>query len=61
MMLERPFCSPRPGRARQLEDVRAKNADLARLERLLDKTIKRCPGKAVAECRVLDVLNANYA
>jgi MerR family mercuric resistance operon transcriptional regulator len=44
--------------AGHLEDVRAKIADLTRLERLLAKTIKQCSGKAVPECPVLDVLDA---
>jgi MerR family mercuric resistance operon transcriptional regulator len=43
--------------ARHLHDVRAKIADLARLERVLAKTIKQCSGKAVPECPVLDVLD----
>jgi MerR family mercuric resistance operon transcriptional regulator len=46
--------------AHHLHDVRAKIADLARLERLLARTIKQCSGKAVPECPVLDVLNANH-
>lgn len=40
-----------------LEDVRTKIADLARLARLLARTIKRCSGKAVPDCPVLDVLD----
>jgi MerR family mercuric resistance operon transcriptional regulator len=44
--------------SRHLYDVRAKIADLTRLERLLAKTIKQCSGKAVSECPVLDVLYA---
>jgi MerR family transcriptional regulator, mercuric resistance operon regulatory protein len=44
--------------AHHLEDVRAKIADLARLERLLAKTVKQCSGQAVPDCPVLDVLNA---
>ena len=47
--------------ARHLEDVRAKIADLEKLERLLAKTIKQCSGKAVPECAVLDVLDASRA
>jgi MerR family mercuric resistance operon transcriptional regulator len=39
-----------------LEDIRAKIADLAKLERLLAKTIARCSGKRVPECPVLDIL-----
>jgi len=40
-----------------LEDVRAKIADLEKLERLLATTIRRCSGKAVPDCPVLDVLD----
>jgi MerR family mercuric resistance operon transcriptional regulator len=47
--------------ARHLHEVRAKIADLAKLERLLAKTIKQCSGKAVPECPVLDVLNADQS
>ena len=47
--------------ARHLEDVRAKMADLEKLERLLAKTIKQCSGKAVPDCPVLDVLDASRA
>jgi MerR family transcriptional regulator, mercuric resistance operon regulatory protein len=47
--------------ARHLEDVRAKIADLEKLERLLAKTIKQCSGKAVPECAVLDVLDSGRA
>jgi MerR family mercuric resistance operon transcriptional regulator len=43
--------------AHHLEDVRAKIGDLARLERLLAKTVKQCSGKAVPDCPVLDVLD----
>jgi MerR family mercuric resistance operon transcriptional regulator len=42
-----------------LEDVRAKIADLEKLERLLTKTIRRCSGKAVPDCPVLDVLDSD--
>jgi MerR family transcriptional regulator, mercuric resistance operon regulatory protein len=45
--------------ARHLEDVRAKIADLAKLERLLAKTVKQCSGKAVPDCPVLDALDSN--
>jgi MerR family mercuric resistance operon transcriptional regulator len=44
-----------------LEDVRAKMADLEKLERLLAKTIKQCSGKAVPDCPVLDVLDVSRA
>jgi MerR family mercuric resistance operon transcriptional regulator len=47
--------------ARHLEDVRAKIADLEKLDRLLTKTIKQCSGKAVPECAMLDVLDASRA
>jgi MerR family mercuric resistance operon transcriptional regulator len=40
-----------------LDDVRAKISDLAKLERLLAKTIARCSGKRVPDCPVLDILD----
>ena len=43
--------------AHHLQDIRAKMADLAKLERLLAKTIARCSGTAVPECAVLDILD----
>jgi MerR family mercuric resistance operon transcriptional regulator len=47
--------------ARHLADVRAKIVDLAKLERLLAKTIRQCSGKAVPDCPVLDVLDGDDA
>lgn len=41
---------------RHLEDIRAKVADLRKLERLLSKTVARCSGDQVPECAVLNVL-----
>ncbi|MGQ0660927.1 MerR family transcriptional regulator [Sphingosinicella sp.] len=43
--------------AHHLEQVRAKIADLAKLERLLATTIKRCSGGAVPECAIIDLLD----
>jgi len=43
--------------AHHLQDIRAKMADLAKLERLLAKTIARCSGTRVPECPVLDILD----
>jgi MerR family mercuric resistance operon transcriptional regulator len=43
--------------AHHLQDIRAKMADLAKLERLLAKTIGRCSGRRVPECPVLDILD----
>jgi MerR family mercuric resistance operon transcriptional regulator len=40
-----------------LEDIRSKIHDLAKLERLLAKTIARCSGRRVPDCPVLDILN----
>ena len=40
-----------------LQDIRAKIGDLAKLERLLAKTIARCSGKRVPDCPVLDILD----
>lgn len=43
--------------AHHLHDIRAKLADLRRLERLLSKTVARCSGKIAPDCPVLDVLD----
>lgn len=43
--------------AHHLRDIRAKIADLAKLERLLAKTIARCSGGRVPICPVLDILD----
>lgn len=43
--------------AHHLDQVRAKIADLAKLERLLASTIERCSGGAVPECAVIDMLD----
>ena len=43
--------------ARHLQDIRAKMVDLAKLERLLAKTIARCSGNRVPDCPVLDILD----
>jgi MerR family transcriptional regulator, mercuric resistance operon regulatory protein len=43
--------------AHHLDDIRAKLADLKRLERLLSKTVARCTGTTAPECPVLDVLD----
>ena len=40
-----------------LHDIRAKISDLAKLERLLAKTISRCSGNKVPDCPVLDILD----
>lgn len=42
---------------RHLEQVRAKIGDLAKLERLLARTIDHCSGEAVPECAVIDLLD----
>ncbi|MEX0590998.1 MAG: helix-turn-helix domain-containing protein [Xanthobacteraceae bacterium] len=42
---------------RHLKDIQGKIADLTKLESLLNKTIKRCSGRAVPECPVIDVLD----
>jgi MerR family mercuric resistance operon transcriptional regulator len=42
-----------------LVDVRAKLADLARLERILAKTVSRCSGDSAPSCSVLDMLAAS--
>ena len=43
--------------AHRLEDIRAKLADLEKLERLLAKTVARCSGKTAPDCPVLDILD----
>jgi MerR family mercuric resistance operon transcriptional regulator len=40
-----------------LQGIRAKISDLAKLERLLAKTISRCSGNRVPDCPVLDILD----
>lgn len=42
--------------AKHLEDIRAKIADLKKLERLLARTIDRCEGGTAPECPVLEIL-----
>jgi MerR family transcriptional regulator, mercuric resistance operon regulatory protein len=44
---------------RHLEDVRAKIEDLAKLDRLLSKTVAQCSGKKVPNCPVLDILEVS--
>jgi MerR family mercuric resistance operon transcriptional regulator len=45
--------------ARHLEDVRAKIADLTRLEKLLAATIDQCSGEIIQECPVIDMLDVS--
>jgi len=40
-----------------LGDIRAKIADLRKLEKLLTKTVAQCTGTTAPECPVLDVLD----
>jgi MerR family transcriptional regulator, mercuric resistance operon regulatory protein len=42
--------------SRHLEQVRAKMADLARLEKLLASTIEQCSGGSAPECAFIDLL-----
>jgi len=42
--------------AAHLADVRARKADLARIERVLAETVARCSGDDVPDCPVLDAL-----
>lgn len=39
-----------------LKDVKAKIADLERIERVLSETVARCTGDAAPECAVIDAL-----
>jgi MerR family transcriptional regulator, mercuric resistance operon regulatory protein len=41
-----------------IEDIRAKINDLAKLERLLRKTVAQCSGGKIPDCPVLDILDA---
>ena len=43
--------------AHHLQDIRAKIADLTKLERLLAKTIARCSGNSAPDCPVLEILD----
>ena len=43
--------------AHHLDNIRAKIADLRKLERLLSKTIAQCSGNRVPDCPVLDILD----
>ena len=43
--------------AHHLDDIRAKIADLRKLERLLAKTVAQCTGTMAPECPVLDILD----
>jgi MerR family mercuric resistance operon transcriptional regulator len=40
-----------------LDDIRAKIADLRKLERLLAKTVAQCTGTTAPDCPVLDILD----
>lgn len=42
---------------KHLDDVRAKIADLRRLESILKKTVEQCSGAATPMCPVLDMLS----
>lgn len=55
---ERAPCGEVRGIAtKHLDDIRAKIADLRKLERLLGQTIDRCEGGTTPECPVLDILS----
>jgi MerR family transcriptional regulator, mercuric resistance operon regulatory protein len=43
--------------ARHLDGIRAKIADLRKLERLLAQTIAKCSGGKTPECPVIDILD----
>lgn len=43
--------------AHHLDGIRAKIADLRKLERLLAKTVAQCTGTTAPECPVLDILD----
>jgi MerR family transcriptional regulator, mercuric resistance operon regulatory protein len=43
----------------RINDIRAKIADLRKLERLLAKTVAKCTGTTAPECPVLDILDVH--
>ncbi len=43
---------------RHLAGIRAKIADLRKLERLLAQTVAKCSGRSVPDCPVIDILDA---
>ncbi len=43
--------------AQHLGDIRAKIADLRKMERLLSKTVAQCTGSTAPDCPVLDILD----
>lgn len=43
--------------AHHLEDIRAKLADLRKLERVLASTIVKCTGRKIPDCPVIDILD----
>lgn len=43
--------------SRHLDDIRAKIADLKKLERLLASTVAKCTGRKVPKCPVVDILD----
>ena len=47
--------------AHHLDDIRAKIADLHKLERLLAKTVAQCTGTTAPICPVLDILDIQRA
>src|SRR5882724_1394257 len=47
--------------AHHLDDIRAKIADLRKLERLLANTIAQCSGTTAPDCPVLDILDTQRA
>lgn len=52
-------CAAFKGRAEtHLADVRAKIADLQRIERVLSAAVRRCSGKKVPECPILEALSS---
>jgi MerR family mercuric resistance operon transcriptional regulator len=40
-----------------LDDIRAKIADLRKMERLLSRTVAQCTGSTAPDCPVLDILD----
>jgi len=47
--------------SQHLENVRAKLADLAKLETILAETVDQCSGNLTPTCPVLDILDSGYA
>jgi MerR family transcriptional regulator, mercuric resistance operon regulatory protein len=57
----RPCSEVRVVAAAHLEDVKAKIADLRRMERVLEETVARCAAGGGSHCAVIDALSTEVA